>query len=118
MLTTARFLPLIPGLKRPAPFDKAAVEAGKAATLAFLDKHEARMQDVEYLVGDGITLADIFVALYVSRGMEWVLGKEWRETHPNTMKHFERVASWEFTKAVVPEFKKVDEEVPIANPYA
>ncbi len=117
-LTFARFLPLIPGLVRPAPYDKAAVDAGKAATLAFLDRHEAAIKNKEFLVGDGITLADLFVAIYIARGLEWVLGAEWRQQHPATMKHFERVADWEHCKAIVPVFKQVDVEVPNVNPYA
>ncbi|OAA58199.1 Glutathione S-transferase, protein [Cordyceps fumosorosea ARSEF 2679] len=112
------FLPLIPGLARPAPYDHAAVEAGKAATLAFLDKHEAAVKDKTFLVGDGFTLADIFVAVYVSRGLEWILGAEWRATHPATMRHFRMVADWEHCRAVVPEFKQVDVEVPNVDPYA
>ncbi|OAA80333.1 Glutathione S-transferase, protein [Akanthomyces lecanii RCEF 1005] len=118
MIMSKWFLPLIPGLARPAPYDKAAVDAGKAATLAFLDEHEAAIKDKEFLVGDGFTLADIFVAIYISRGLEWVLGAEWRRRHPATMKHFERVTSWEHCKAIVPEFKQVEVEVPNANPYA
>ncbi|KAM3499255.1 hypothetical protein MY10362_007479 [Beauveria mimosiformis] len=112
------FLPLIPGLARPAPYDKAAVEAGKAATLAFLDNHEAAIKDKKFLVGNDFTLADIFVAIYISRGLEWILGDEWRRQHPATMKHFNLVANWEHCKAVVPVFKQVDVEVANVNPYA
>ncbi|KGQ05114.1 Elongation factor 1-gamma 1 [Beauveria bassiana D1-5] len=112
------FLPLIPGLARPAPYDHAAVEAGKAATLAFLDNHEAAIKDKKFLVGNDFTLADIFVAVYISRGLEWILGDEWRRQHPATMKHFDMVANWEHCKAVVPVFKQVDVEVPNVNPYA
>ncbi|KAM3565183.1 hypothetical protein ARSEF4850_001492 [Beauveria asiatica] len=112
------FLPLIPGLARPAPYDKAAVEAGKAATLAFLDNHEAAIKDNKFLVGNDFTLADIFVAIYISRGLEWILGAEWRRQHPATMQHFNLVANWEHCKAVVPVFKQVDVEVANVNPYA
>ncbi|KAH8707731.1 Glutathione S-transferase psoE [Beauveria bassiana] len=112
------FLPLIPGLARPAPYDHAAVEAGKAATLAFLDNHEAAIKDKKFLVGNDFTLADIFVAVYISRGLEWILGDEWRRQHPATMKHFDLVANWEHCKAVVPVFKQVDVEVANVNPYA
>ncbi|PMB66771.1 Elongation factor 1-gamma 1 [Beauveria bassiana] len=109
------FLPLIPGLARPAPYDQAAVEAGKAATLAFLDNHEAAIKDKKFLVGNDFTLADIFVAVYISRGLEWILGDEWRRQHPATMKHFDLVANWEHCKAVVPVFKQVDVEVANSN---
>lgn len=112
------FLPLCPGLKRPAPYNKEAVAAGKTAALAFLDKHEARMQGVEFLVGNSITIADIFVAIYISRGMQYILGKEWRDSHPHTVAHFERVAAWGPTKQIVLEFEKIEVELPNENPYA
>ncbi|OAQ98768.1 hypothetical protein LLEC1_06229 [Akanthomyces lecanii] len=55
------------GLARPAPCDKAAAEAGKAATLALLDESEAAIKDSKFLVGESFTIADIFV---ISRGLE------------------------------------------------
>lgn len=39
----------------------------------------------------------------MSRGLEWVLGPEWRRGHPNVMRHFEMVAGWEVVKGVVGE---------------
>lgn len=63
-----------------------------------------------YLVGSYITLADIMVIIYVARGLEWVLGKEWRETHPSIMRLFNAVTDWEPVKRVVPSFVMVDDE--------
>lgn len=71
----------------------------------------------KYLVGDQITLADIFVAIMLSRGLEWVLDATWRHQHPNCMRHFEMVAQWGPTKTAVLEFKLVEKEPEIRNPY-
>lgn len=82
-----------------------------------LDTLEALLSTQSHLVGDEITLADIFVAIMLSRGLEWVLDATWRKGHPNCMKHFEMVRRWEPVRAVVPDFTFIDVETPNANPY-
>ncbi|KAG5950176.1 hypothetical protein E4U53_005414 [Claviceps sorghi] len=118
--TLARwFLPLIPNLSRRAPYSKPDVEAGKADSLAMLNtletllgsKHKTR------LVGEEVTLADIFVAIVLARGLERVLGAAWRTAHPHCMRHFDMVRGWEPVRGVVPEFALVDVETPNVNPY-
>lgn len=112
------FLPLIPGFTDPPPYSYEAVELGKKASLALLDKLEMVLQtrEAEWLVGDGPTLADIFVAVVLSRGLQWVLGHKWRETHPAAMAHFERVTDWAPVREVIPEFKMVGVETPNVPP--
>lgn len=115
--TLARwFLPLIPGFTDPAPYSYDAVEEGKRASLALLDRLEGVLEGVEWLVGDGPTLADIFVAVVLSRGLQWVLDRKWREAHPAAMMHFERVRNWEAVAQVIPDFKLVKEEPPNVQP--
>lgn len=113
-----RFLPLIPNFTRPAPYDKAAIEAGKAASLQMLDSLEEAVRDREYLVGNWMTLADIFVAVFVSRGLEWVLGEEWRGKHPCIMRHVMTVVDWDPVKAVIPNFVFIGVETPNRNPLS
>ena len=50
------------------------------------------------------------VVIYVARGLEWVLGQDWRDANSNTMRHFEMVAEWPPVKSVVPSFKMVSKE--------
>ena len=69
-----------------------------------------------YLVGDGMTLADVFVAVYVTRGLQWVLGREWRRQHPAVMRLVELVIGWAPVKAVIPEFVMIEEETRIVDP--
>ncbi|KAF2184928.1 glutathione-S-transferase theta, GST [Zopfia rhizophila CBS 207.26] len=115
--TLARwFLPLIPGFTDPAPYSYDAVEEGKRASLALLDKLEGVLEGVEWLVGDGPTLADIFVGAVLSRALQWVLDKKWREAHPVAMAHFERVRNWEVVAQVIPDFKLVEVEPPNVQP--
>lgn len=112
------FLPLIGGLAKPAPFNEQSVIAGKANTIELLDKLDNFFGTRAYIVGNRLTLADIFMTIYISRGFEWILDAEWRKNHPNTMKYFEGIASREQVKAVIPEFKFIEKETPINDPYA
>lgn len=108
-----RFLPLINFSQNPVPASSGSVAAGRAASLAMLDSLEDSLKSNDgsvYLVGSYITLADIMVIMYVARGLEWVLGKEWRATHPNIMRLFNAVTDWEPVKRVVPQFMMVDDE--------
>ena len=111
-----RFLPLIPNFTQPAPYDEDVIEAGKVASLKMLGALEAMLEGREYLVGKGMTLADIFVGIYVTRGLQWVLGEEWRNGHPAIMRHVEMVINWAPVRSVIPEFIMVEEETPNVNP--
>ncbi|KAF1823291.1 glutathione-S-transferase theta, GST [Dissoconium aciculare CBS 342.82] len=111
--TLARwFLPLIPGLKDPAPYDYDAIEKGKQDSIRLLNTLEGVLSDKKWLVGDVPTLADIFVAVVVSRGLQWVLGREWRVTHPSIMRHFEAVTSLDAVTGLNHNFKLIEVEIP------
>ncbi|KAK1139079.1 hypothetical protein N8T08_001325 [Aspergillus melleus] len=115
--TLARwFLPLIPGFADPAPYNYEAVEEGKRASLALLDRLEAVLSQTTWLVGDSPTLADIFVAIALSRGLQWVLGRRWREAHTGAMAHFARMRRWEPVARMIPDFDLVEVEPPNASP--
>ncbi|KAG6017848.1 hypothetical protein E4U54_002490 [Claviceps lovelessii] len=116
--TLARwFLPLIPNFFRPVPYDKRQVETGKADSLAMLNTLEHLLSTKSHLVGDHMTVADFFVAVILSRGLEWVLDPKWRRAHPNCMRHFEMVRDWRSVRVVVPHFLLTDEETPNEDPY-
>jgi len=112
------FLPLIPGWSDHPPYDHDAIVAGKSKSLELLTTLESILDGKEWLVGKRLTLADIFVAVYISRGLEWVLDAPWREKHPNIMNHFERVAERKEVKKVIPRLILIEEETPNQNPYA
>lgn len=92
--------------------------AGKAASLDLLEKLEKQLDGIDYVVGNRLTLADIFITVYLSRGLEWILDADWRSRHPNTMSYFGNISSRDFVKAVIPEFKLIERETPNKNPYA
>lgn len=109
---------MIPNLARPAPYDMEAVATGKADSLALLDALETALSGRTTLVGSGVTLADFFVAVVLSRGLEWVLDDAWRARHPNCMAHFGLVSRLDAVGAVVPKFVLVPKETPNVNPYS
>ncbi|KAL4782542.1 glutathione S-transferase [Aspergillus varians] len=115
--TLARwFLPLIPSFTDPAPYSFEAVTAGKEASLRMLDTLESILRDRKYLVGDQITLADIMVAIFIARGMEWVLDAAWREQYPGITEHFRSVTHLDMVREVVPDFILIESETPNKSP--
>jgi elongation factor 1-gamma len=94
------------------------VEAGKVKSQRLLTTLETILDGKQWLVGNHLTLADILVAVYVSRGLEWVLDAKWRKLHPNIMKHFGAFAGQEAVKKVIPQFVLIDNETPNVNPHA
>lgn len=109
---------MIPNFTNPPPYNKEAIELGKTQSLGLLDKLEEQIGQSPYLVGDSLTLADIFLAIIISRGFEWDLGAEWREAHPNIMRHFSTFAEKPEVKKVVPHFILIDNETANVDPYA
>ncbi|KAI0184245.1 hypothetical protein EV127DRAFT_308780, partial [Xylaria flabelliformis] len=68
------------------PYDYNSIEAGKKTSLSMLETLEISLGNHIHLVGQGVTLADIFVAVVLSRGFEWVLDETWRNQHPYCMR--------------------------------
>ena len=81
-----------------------------------LDALEKTLENRQYLVGDWMTLADILLAIYITRGLEWVLGEEWRDKHPAVTRHVVMVMEWAPVRTVVPEFIMAKEEQPNIDP--
>ncbi|KAK1142621.1 Cystathionine gamma-synthase [Aspergillus melleus] len=112
------FLPLIPNMKKPAPYNAQAVESGKVASNHLLGLLERTLESKVFLVGESLTLADLFVAMYLARGMEWILDAEWRASHPNIMKYFNGITSIDQWRAVIPQMRMIEKETPNQDPYA
>ncbi|KAF8534752.1 hypothetical protein BDD12DRAFT_918824 [Trichophaea hybrida] len=103
------FLPLIPNFTDPAPYNKSSVDAGKTSSLRLLSTLENTLSTRICLVGDHLTIADIMVTIYVSRGLEWVLDSKWKVEHPNIMRHFEVVANMGPVKEETPNIDAKEE---------
>lgn len=86
-----------------------SVTQGKSNSLALLSILEGHFSSTEssapgprsFLLGEHITVADIMVAVYVARGLEWVLERTWRAEHPRVMEHWRRVCEWGPVREVI-----------------
>ncbi|KAI9855268.1 MAG: hypothetical protein M1824_006195 [Vezdaea acicularis] len=90
-------LPKITGWTRPLtgkdPYNKKIVDDNQKAALKALEVLEKHLLIHTYLVGERITLADLFVAGLVSRGMELVLDKKYRSANPNLTRWYETITA-------------------------
>ncbi|KAK4226263.1 putative cytosolic translation elongation factor 1B subunit gamma [Podospora fimiseda] len=91
------------------PYNKKAVEEAEKATNAVIAVVEAHLANNTYLVGERITLADLFAAGLVSRGFEYFFGTEWQEQNPNVTRWFSTVYNQPIYSAVAPEFSLLAE---------
>ncbi|KAJ5166363.1 Elongation factor 1-gamma 2 [Penicillium canariense] len=80
---------------------KTVDDAAKAAVkpLAVLEQH---LTANTYLVGERITLADLFTASLLTRGFATVLDKKWRSDNPATTRWYNTIINQDAFKAVVP----------------
>ncbi|GEM10078.1 elongation factor 1-gamma [Rhodotorula toruloides] len=86
------------------PYQKPQVEAAKEKTLKHLAYLEKALSTRTFLVGERITLADIYVAEVLSFGQRFVLDAEFRKAHPNTLRFWNTVVRQQPYTAVIGAF--------------
>ena len=106
-------LPPIAGYFRPIqgidPYNKKNVDESLKATNASLKVLDDHLLVHTFLVGERISLADLFVAGILSRGFEFIFDKQWREQNPSVTRWYETVYHQPIYKSVVPELNFIDE---------
>lgn len=107
--------PWISGLTR-GPYNKATVEAAKARAESHLAYLEKTLASRTFLVGERITLADLFVAISLSFGFAKVLDAEFRATLPNTLRFFHTVVNQSNVAAVVGEPTLIEKAIVFVPP--
>ncbi|KAK4250753.1 hypothetical protein C7999DRAFT_28838 [Corynascus novoguineensis] len=90
------------------PYNKKAVEDASKAALEAISVVENHLRDNTYLVGERITLADLFGTALISRGFEYFFDKEWRQKNPNVSRWYETVYNQPIYSAVAPPFAFID----------
>ena len=83
------FLPLV----GREPYNKKNVEEGSKKTLKAVSVLNEHLLVHTYLVGERLTLADLFTAGIISRGFEFVFDKQWRDENPNVTRWYETVCN-------------------------
>jgi len=113
-------LPQIAGWFRPLigrdPYNKKSVDDHCKAALKAIHTLEQHLLVHTFLVGERITLADLFTASLISRGFEYVLDKAWREENPNTTRWYETVTTQPMWRAVTESPIMVEEAVKYTPP--
>ncbi|KIW96849.1 uncharacterized protein Z519_02240 [Cladophialophora bantiana CBS 173.52] len=113
-------LPNLSGWFRPLigkdTYNKKMVDDHKKAALDAIHVLEQHFLAHTFLVGERITLADLYVTSQISRGFQYVLDKEWRAENPNTTRWFETVTNQPIWKAIVAEPIMIEEAVKYTPP--
>ena len=103
-------LPAVAGFFRPLvgrdPYNKKSVDDHQKATYKIVGVLEQHLLTNTYLVGERITLADIFSVSIVSRGFEYLFDKKWRQENPNVTRWFETIHNQ-------PNYLEIVEKVPL-----
>lgn len=106
-------LPKFGGWYRPLigadPYNKKSVEDNSKAALKAVSVLEQHLTSNTFLVGERLTLADIFVAGLCSRAFSLLLGKKWRSENPAFSRWYETIVNQPLYKEVVPEPTFADE---------
>jgi elongation factor 1-gamma len=95
------------------PYNKKNVDDAQKATSYNIAAYENHFLTNTYLVGERLTLADIFTAGIISRGFQFFFDKAWRKEHPNTTRWFETIVNQDIYKSVVEKTEFI--ETAIAN---
>jgi elongation factor 1-gamma len=73
------------------PYNKKAVDDSSKVALKAVAVVEEHLLYNTYLVGERITLADLFAVGIISRGFEFFFDKKWRSENPNVTRWFETI---------------------------
>ncbi|RMJ28728.1 hypothetical protein PHISP_00373 [Aspergillus sp. HF37] len=113
-------LPALGGWFNPlvgrAPFVPEAVRTSKADTLFRMQLLEDHLRGRVYLVGDALSLADLFVLGVLQGAFRFFLDPTWRDEHPHVSRWFEHVHSLTMVVDVAGQPVLADREMPIVAP--
>ncbi|KIW17213.1 hypothetical protein PV08_04404 [Exophiala spinifera] len=118
--SNSELLPSISGWFRPLigrdPYNKKSVDDSKAAAAQILKVLEQHLLVHTFLVGERLTLADLFTASQIARGFQYVLDKAWRSENPNTTRWYETIVNQPIWKAIIEQPIFIEEAVKYTPP--
>jgi elongation factor 1-gamma len=91
------------------PYNKKNVEDSQKAALKAIHVIEEHLLTHTYLVGERLTLADIFATSILARGFQYFFDKQWRDANPNTTRWYETIYNQSSYSAVAPKFEFISE---------
>jgi elongation factor 1-gamma len=73
------------------PYQKEQVEFFTNLTQKAIDVVEEHLQNSTFLVGERLSLADLFCAGNIALGFQFFYGNAWRQVNPNTFRWYEAI---------------------------
>ncbi|KAJ5701484.1 Elongation factor 1-gamma 2 [Penicillium malachiteum] len=98
------------------PYNKKTNEEAAKVAVATLSVLEQHLTENTYLVGERITLADLFAASLLTRAFALVLAKEYRSENPAITRWYNTIVNQEAFKAVFPEPEFAEEVIKYVAP--
>ncbi|KAF2431599.1 eEF1-gamma domain-containing protein [Tothia fuscella] len=93
------------------PYNKKNVDESQKAALKAVKVLEDHLLVNTYLVGERLTLADLFAVGIIARGFQYFFDKKWREENPNVTRWYETVYNQPVFSEVADPFKFIDEAI-------
>ncbi|KAK4866705.1 hypothetical protein LT330_008258 [Penicillium expansum] len=97
-------------------YNKKTVDEASKAAIKVISALETHLTANTYLVGERITLADIFAASLLTRAFATVLDKTFREANPATTRWYTTLINQDAFKAVFPNPKFTEEVIKYVAP--
>lgn len=114
-IVNSELLPTLANAFRPMlgklPYNKKSVEEAIAYSEKVVSLFDKRLKEYTYLVGERLTIADIFVASLVTRGFDYLWGFEWRKLHPEFTRWFKTIIQNPILFEVIGEYKFRDKPI-------
>ncbi|KAL4994072.1 glutathione S-transferase [Aspergillus recurvatus] len=98
------------------PYDKDQVELFTSMTQKSVDVVEEYLRDRTFLVGEQLSLADLFCAGNISLGFQFFYGEAWRRQNPNVSRWYKMVCHQPIYADVTEKFQLLDEPKLTNNP--
>lgn len=93
------------------PYNKRNVDDSMKAAVKAMKVLEEHLWVNTFLVGERISLADLFTASIVSHGFQYFFDKKWRKENPNTTRWYETVYKQPIYATVAGELSFIDEAI-------
>lgn len=98
------------------PYNKKNIDDAWKASMEKLKVMEDHLMVNTYLVGERLTLADIFVTSIINRAFSFMLGKEWRDENPSITRWYETIYNQSIYSEVAPKFEFIEKPLPNQAP--
>ncbi|KAK4988537.1 elongation factor EF-1 gamma subunit [Elasticomyces elasticus] len=116
----SEFFPALARWFRPLigrdPFNKKTIDDSQKATSESVKVFEEHFLVNTYLVGERLTLADLFTAGLLARGFQYFFDAEWRKAHPSVTRWYETVCNQPIYAEVAGKLEFIEKAIPNQPP--